>query len=553
MASGFFLIGAILLIGGLIAVSGDRIGTKVGKARLSLFKLRPKQTATLVTIVVGTLISAGTLVLLFATNEQLRTGLFDLQKLQSNLDSTQQNLNQALDQNDRFKNELIAARTQQNSAREDLSSANQLLQNEVAQVNRLGTDIKATREELDKVNEEHDRLQREIDKLARSKEDLTAKIKILKNQIGSLKQDVAELRDRNRNLIAKASEMDDRAHPQNSPAERDRQTAVRDAQNSIENNDERLANLERQQKEKESALVVAEDALKKSSQSRELLVAQRDAKDKQRQALKQRISNLVSQQKEREKEVDKQTKQVRDRERRLSSLATQLKELEKEYEKFRQGDVVILRNGVLAFGVLKVTQPSQAQQAIDRVLSEANKTSIAALYPARAGADDDRVVEIHRFQVERAIERLRDGGEYVVRVVSTGNYILGDRKVIAILDVAPNVLAIRQGESLAETIVESSQPADDDRRELELRQQLNQILATCQLRAKRAGILSEPAVEIGDGKPANGLRFLERLKQTSGSVKIRAIAATNARTAGPLRIRLEAYNGGQSLFTSDSN
>jgi len=50
MATGYILIIAILVLGGVIATVGDRIGTRVGKKRLSLFNLRPKNTAVLVTI-----------------------------------------------------------------------------------------------------------------------------------------------------------------------------------------------------------------------------------------------------------------------------------------------------------------------------------------------------------------------------------------------------------------------------------------------------------------------------------------------------------------------
>ena len=41
MTTGYILILATLLLGGVIATVGDRLGTKVGKARLSLFNLRP--------------------------------------------------------------------------------------------------------------------------------------------------------------------------------------------------------------------------------------------------------------------------------------------------------------------------------------------------------------------------------------------------------------------------------------------------------------------------------------------------------------------------------
>ncbi|MFN5726799.1 MAG: DUF3084 domain-containing protein, partial [Pseudanabaena sp.] len=51
--AGYTLILAILILGSIIATLGDRIGTKVGKARLSIFKLRPRDTATVVTIATG--------------------------------------------------------------------------------------------------------------------------------------------------------------------------------------------------------------------------------------------------------------------------------------------------------------------------------------------------------------------------------------------------------------------------------------------------------------------------------------------------------------------
>ena len=81
MATGYILIAAILILGGVIATVGDRIGTRVGKARLSLFNLRPKKTAVLVTIFTGGLISASTLAILFAADEGLRKGVFELEDI----------------------------------------------------------------------------------------------------------------------------------------------------------------------------------------------------------------------------------------------------------------------------------------------------------------------------------------------------------------------------------------------------------------------------------------------------------------------------------------
>src|SRR3712207_6732476 len=85
MTSTYILIVAIVLLGGVLATLGDRIGTKVGKARLSLFKLRPRNTATLVTIITGSLIATSTLGILLATSGSLRKGLFELESIQKKL------------------------------------------------------------------------------------------------------------------------------------------------------------------------------------------------------------------------------------------------------------------------------------------------------------------------------------------------------------------------------------------------------------------------------------------------------------------------------------
>lgn len=49
MTSAYILVLSVLVLGGIIAALGDHLGSKVGKARLRLFKLRPRQTAVLLT------------------------------------------------------------------------------------------------------------------------------------------------------------------------------------------------------------------------------------------------------------------------------------------------------------------------------------------------------------------------------------------------------------------------------------------------------------------------------------------------------------------------
>jgi len=118
--AGYTLILAILILGGIIATLGDRIGTKVGKARLSMFNLRPRDTATLVTIATGGMISASTLGILLLLSGQLRDGLFRLESIRSELASSQ-------DQKQKVESELSAAKNEQEKAQQRLEQINKSL------------------------------------------------------------------------------------------------------------------------------------------------------------------------------------------------------------------------------------------------------------------------------------------------------------------------------------------------------------------------------------------------------------------------------------------
>ena len=89
----WILIVILILLGGLIAPFGDLLGTKIGKARFSIYKLRPKKTATIVTIITGGFISAISIGLLILVSEEFRQRLFvDIPFLQKTLDESKKAL-----------------------------------------------------------------------------------------------------------------------------------------------------------------------------------------------------------------------------------------------------------------------------------------------------------------------------------------------------------------------------------------------------------------------------------------------------------------------------
>jgi len=104
--SGWLLIIFLLLLGGLISTLGDLLGSKIGKARFSILKLRPKKTAILITILTGSIISASSLSLMILVNRQLRVGLFRLGDLQKKLQDSRQVLIPLQEERQKLENRI---------------------------------------------------------------------------------------------------------------------------------------------------------------------------------------------------------------------------------------------------------------------------------------------------------------------------------------------------------------------------------------------------------------------------------------------------------------
>jgi len=106
--SGSLFIIFLLILGGLISTLGDLLGSKIGKARFSILKLRPKKTAILITILTGSLISASSLFLVILVNRQLRVGLFRLGDLQKRLQESKQVLIPLKEEREKLENKIKA-------------------------------------------------------------------------------------------------------------------------------------------------------------------------------------------------------------------------------------------------------------------------------------------------------------------------------------------------------------------------------------------------------------------------------------------------------------
>jgi uncharacterized protein (DUF3084 family) len=367
--SAWLLILAMLVLGGVLSTLGDRLGSMVGKARLSLFNLRPRKTAVVITALTGSLISALSLGLMLLVSERLRVGLFQLDQIQAKV----------------REGRVALARSQR-----DL------------QANRL--ELAQNRVELLRSRQERNRAEQGRQQALQSRSLALASKRVVAGQLAAAQQRVGSLRQE-----------------------------LQPLQN------------QRQQLERER------DRLSRDVKGRDAEIRRTEA-----ELAKVRRSIAAGQQ--------------------------ELKSLETKVIALRRGDVVIASGQPLATAKVKLRRGEEAKAVIDTLMQRANQTAFGLLLPGQK--PDRQILLVPRIDVEKLEQYLQRSGTWVVSIRSAANVLRGENRVLAFPDLRPNRQVVRQGESLARTVLEA-----DVRSPEEIRSRMNLLLAASFARAQRQGTL----------------------------------------------------------------
>ena len=372
--TGWLLILTLLVLGGVLSTLGDRLGTRVGKARLSLLGLRPRRTAVVITVITGGLISALSLGLMLLVSRQLRVGLFELDGLQAKLRSSRQ--------------ELKSSRKAQAGAALELKQAQ-------------------------------------------------AKADALRQALGPLQK-------------------------QRETLEAERQRLSRDVQ----------------------------------------------AKDAEIQRTEKELTNVRS---------------------RISKGEAELRELEQQRLALRLGNVVLSSGQPLATATLRLDNPGQAKQVIDRLLREAN---LQAYQRVRPGEKPDRqILLVPRSDIQRLESTIKAKGTWVVNIRSAANVLLGEKVVYAFPEARANTTVVQRDAVLARTTLGREEQDGES-----IRNRLNLLLASALAEAQRRGSLVQ-----GLQFDANALNQLGStlLKRAPSRVELKVVAIRRSDTADPVAVRIE--------------
>lgn len=178
---GIRLIIIMAIVGGLIAYIADKMGSKIGKKRMSIFGLRPKHTSILLTVLSGIVISVLTIIVMAIASQSARTALFGMDKLQKEL----RQLN---------KDKVVAA--------EALSSAKLQVDEQNKLIGQLDEKIKestarnsAIEQKLASMNEKYILAQNEVQALSEARTKLNAEITELKETTKELRKGIISMRE----------------------------------------------------------------------------------------------------------------------------------------------------------------------------------------------------------------------------------------------------------------------------------------------------------------------------------------------------------------------
>jgi uncharacterized protein (DUF3084 family) len=247
----------------------------------------------------------------------------------------------------------------------------------------------------------------------------------------------------------------------------------------------------------------AEQGRQQALQSRSLAIASKQVVADQLAAAQQRVGSLrqelqplQNQRQLLERERDRLSRDVKGRDaeirrteaelakvrRSIAAGQQELKGLETKVIALRRGDVVIASGQPLATAKVKLRRGEEAKAVIDTLMQRANQTAFGLLLPGQK--PDRQILLVPRIDVEKLEQYLQRSGTWVVSIRSAANVLRGENRVLAFPDLRPNRQVVRQGESLARTVLEA-----DVRSPEEIRSRMNLLLAASFARAQRQGTL----------------------------------------------------------------
>lgn len=321
---------------------------------------------------------------------------------------------------------------------------------------------------------------------------------------------------------------------------RDSRTSLSRSQADLKRSHSDLLQAERGRKQARQLLVEAERQARSLRAALGPLMQQRLALEKQRDQLNRDI-------RAKDADIQRNQQELAQVKGRIVAAGKELKELEANLLALRRGDVVISSGQSLVIAKVKLQKSSQSKEVIEALLQQANKVAFQRVLPGQS--QERQVLLVPRGDIAKLEDVITKPGTWVVSIVSAGNVLRGERRVVAFPDVRPNRQVVRQGDQMATTVLEA-----EERSSQEVQSRLNLLLAATFTRAQRQGALADGLQY--DLNNFNRLGNQLRDRPAGQTVRLEAVSLRDSDIADPLVIELrwlQAPGNGQAGAAAGRN
>ena len=321
---------------------------------------------------------------------------------------------------------------------------------------------------------------------------------------------------------------------------RDSRTSLSRSQADLKRSHSDLLQAEKGRKQARQLLAEAERQARSLRAALGPLMQQRLALEKQRDQLNRDI-------RAKDADIQRNQQELAQVKGRIVAAGKELKELEANLLALRRGDVVISSGQSLVIAKVKLQKSSQSKEVIEALLQQANKVAFQRVLPGES--QERQVLLVPRGDIAKLEDVITKPGTWVVSIVSAGNVLRGERRVVAFPDVRPNRQVVRQGDQMATTVLEA-----EERSSQEVQSRLNLLLAATFTRAQRQGALADGLqYDLND---FNRLGNQLRDRPAGQTVRLEAVSLRDSDIADPLVIELrwlQAPGNGQAGAAAGRN
>lgn len=572
MANVLGLILLLVVMAGVIAYTGDWLGSLVGKRRLSLFGARPKQTGRMIGIFAGIVImlmTVGTLALAFRNAVRV---IFNAQVVGAELRQLEVQTGNLEDQLASLQRERDALSGELQEARDTIASAQAETTRAVAERDQARAELERLQAQRRALEANVGELEARVSDLGQQLTDADAELQQVQGQLEGAQARLAEA-EAARNEASQAA-ADARAEVERLQAEvaeaSDELAAVREALGSSQ---EALESTRSQLDEVEGQLAASQSELERAEAERAAAVTERDDALAQLGALQQSLTGLneqVGSLQRRASELSSQNEaltatndtlleqnarlqtaneslqaDIAEKNQQLNALAGEGERLRAQLEDMAQqlseaefrlaaigsGDLTYSRNELVDSGVLSAQDTAGLRGELAQLLEHANEATARR----RAGR-----VELTPAQLESLVaEALQTPGADIVTLRAAANHF-GTEPVTVSVESVENRKLVGSGQLLISQQLHLGTPQVPAERE-RVRSALLRLQRAARERLLSLGLSDAVDPAIADTSlELDG--FTNQLLRMSGPVVVGLSASSDIYSSGPAQLEFVIIN-----------